>query len=231
MKRHWIAAAAAASLLAGASPAAAQYGIIPMVIGTTIGNMAASGAVDEKCLLNKRPAPEAAVAESRAGAETVMRDYLRLAAAAPRADVSAAFTAKARLRYWVRGGKDTFVTGVEDPFAHAVAEGRASVGAPVAFVRSGNGATALGLWRVEGGSGEPLGHYRVNFRREAKAWRATRMDLVEPPAEPDSVAYYCDVPGDSEAYAKAVAEREAKRERKRAARAAEAAARQGRGGG
>lgn len=231
MLRILIPAAAAVALLAGASPVAAQYGIIPAVIGTTVGNMAASGAVDVKCLLNQRPAPAGALAASQAGAEAVMRDYLRLAAAAPRADVSAAFTAKARLRFWIRGGKDTFVTHVEDPFAHHVAAGQASVAAPAAFVRSGDGATALGLWRVAGGAGEPLGHYRVNFRREAKAWRITRMDLIEPPAEPDPVAYYCNVPGDSEAYAKAVAERDAKRERKRAARAAERAAREaGRGG-
>ena len=234
MGRNLIPAAAAAALLTSASPAAAQYGIIPAVIGTTVGNMAASG-VDEKCLLNKRPAPAAAIAESQAGAEAAMRDYLRLAAAAPRTDVSAAFTGKASLRYWVRHGRDTFVTQIEDPFARDVAEGRAAVSGPLSFVRAGDGRTALGLWRVEGGSGEPLGHYRVGFRRESKAWRMTRMDLVEPPAEPDPVAYYCNFPGDSEAYAKAVAEREAKRERKRAERAArreaEAAGREGRSGG
>lgn len=88
---------------------------------------------------------------------------------------------------------------------------------------------------MEGGSGKPLAHYRVALRREAKAWRITRMDLVEPPAAPDSVDYYCHAPGDSQAYAKALAEREAKRERKRAARAAEreaeAAARNGGRGG
>ncbi|HEX8261856.1 MAG TPA: hypothetical protein VF547_03170, partial [Allosphingosinicella sp.] len=91
---------------------------------------------------------------------------------------------------------------------------------PAAFVRSGDGATALGLWRVEGPAGEPVGHYRVGFRREAKAWRITRMNLVEPPTDPDAVAYYCHAPGDSEAYAKAKAERDAKRERTRAERAA-----------
>jgi hypothetical protein len=238
MRRNWIPAlAAAAALLASGSPAPAQMAaaIIPDVIGSTLGNMAAGGAVDEKCLLNERPAPPAAIAESRAGAEAAMRDYLALAAAAPKADVSAAFTGKASLRFWLRHGRDTFVTQIEDPFAHQVAEGRATLSAPVAFVRSGNGATALGLWRVGGGAGEPVGHYRVNFRREAKAWRITRMDLIEPPADPDPVAYYCNAPGDSEAYAKAVAERDARREAKRAARAAEreaeAAARQGRRGG
>jgi hypothetical protein len=235
--RTSIAAAAAASLLGFASPAAAQMAaaIIPDVIGATVGNMAAGGAVDVKCLLNERPAEPAAVAEARAGAEAAMRDYMRLAAASPKADVTAAFTRKASLRFWLRHGKDTFATQIEDPFAHDVAAGRATMSKPLAFVRSGNGATAIGLWRVESGAAGPLAHYRANFRRESKAWRITRMDLVEPPAEPDPLAYYCNVPGDSEAYAKAVAERDAKRERKRAARAAqresEAAPRQGRRGG
>lgn len=223
------AAAAAALLLAGASPAGGQAMFIPSVIGNTVGMMAAQGADHRRCLQNKHPAPPAKIAASQAGAEAAMRDYLRLAAAAEKADVSAAFTGKAKLRFWMRGGKDMFVTQIEDPFARDVAEGRATMAGPVAFVRSGDGATALGLWRVEGGAGEPLGHYRVGFRREAKAWRITRMDLVEPPVEPDAIAYYCSVPGDAEAYAKAVAERDAKRERKRAEREAEA--RQGRRGG
>ncbi|HLL30501.1 MAG TPA: hypothetical protein VK403_05855 [Allosphingosinicella sp.] len=214
-------AAAAAALLAQASPAGAQAAFIPSVIGNTVGMMAAQGAEHKRCLLNKNPAAPAKIAESQAGAEAVMRDYLRLAAASPSADVSAVFTGKAKMRSWMRQGRDTLVTGVEDPFAHAVAEGRSAVGAPVGFVRSGDGASALGLWRIEGGAGEPLGHYRVNFRREDQAWRITRMDLVEPPAEPDPVAYYCSVPGDSEAFAKARAERDAKRERKRSARAAQ----------
>jgi hypothetical protein len=231
MIRNSMAAAAAAALLASASPAAGQAAFIPSVIGNTVGMMAAQGADQRRCLQGKHPPAPAKIAESQAGAEAAMRDYLRLAAAAPKADVSAAFTGKARLRFWMRGGHDTFVTQIEDPFAHDLAAGRATLSGPVAFVRSGDGATALGLWRVEGGAGEPLGQYRVGFRREAKAWRITRMDLVEPPADPDPVAYYCNVPGDSEAYAKAVAERDAKRERKRAARAAEAAAREGRRGG
>jgi hypothetical protein len=210
MRRDWIPAAAAAALLASASPAAGQAAFIPAVIGQTVGMMAASGAVDVKCLLNKRPIPPTAIAEARAGAEAVMRDYLRLAGAGPRTDVSAAFTHKASLRYWMRHGHDTFVSEVEDPFAHAIADGRATLSAPVAFVRAGNGATAVGLWRVEAAPGEPVVHYRVNFRREDKAWRITRMDLVEPPAEPDPVAYYCHAPGDSEAYAAArAAQREA----------------------
>jgi uncharacterized low-complexity protein len=226
------AAVAAAALLAGASPAAGQAMFIPTVIGNTVGMMAAQGADYRRCLQNKHPAAPAKIAEGRAGAESAMRDYLRLAAAAPKADVSAAFTSKAKLRFWMRQGRDTFVTQVEDPFARDVAEGRSALSGPIAYVRSGDGATALGLWRVESGSGEPLGHYRVGFRREAKAWRMTRMDLVEPPADPDPVAYYCSIPGDSEAYAKEMAEREARREARRAARReAEVAARQGRRGG
>ncbi len=228
-------AALAAAMLAGGSPAAGQSAFIPAVIGQTVGMMAASGGADEKCLLNKRAIPPAAIDEARAGAEAAMRDYLRLAAAAPKADVTAAFTRKASLRFWLRNGRDTFAAQVEDPFAHEVAGGRAVLSAPVAYVRAGDGTTAAGLWGVATRAGEPLVHYRANFRRESKGWRITRMDLVEPPAEPDPIAYYCNVPGDSEAYAKAVAERDAKRERKRAARAAqresEAASRQGRRGG
>jgi hypothetical protein len=212
--------AALALLLPTASAAEAQAMFIPSVIGATVGNMAAAAGEYRACLQGKKPAKPAAVAKARAGAEAAMRTYVAAAGASPSADVSAAFTAKAKHRSWRRGGMDGAVTGVEDPLALAVAAGRAELSGPTDFVRSGNGFSALALWRVEADHSAPIGHYRVGFRRESKLWKLTTMELVEAPAEPDPIAYYCATPGDSEAYAKAAAERKAERERKRAARAA-----------
>lgn len=216
--------AALALLLPTASAADAQAMFIPSVIGATIGNMAAAAGEYKACLQGRKPAKPEAVAKARAGTEAAMRTYLAAAGASPRADVSAAFTAKAKHRSWRRGGMDGAVTAVEDPLALAVAAGRAELTAPTNFIRSGNGLSALALWRVGSADSAPIGHYRVGFRREAKAWKLTRMELIEAPAEPDPIAYYCAVPGDSEAYARAAAERHAERERKRAARAARQAA-------
>jgi hypothetical protein len=218
--------AALAMLLPAASAAGAQSMLIPDVIGATIGNMAAAAGEYRDCLQGKKPARAEAVAAARAGADAAIRTYIAAAGAGPGADVSAAFTAKAKQRSWRRGGVDGAVTGVEDPLALAVAAGRAELTGPTSFVRSGNGASALALWRVGAvADSAPIGHYRVGFRREAKLWKLTRMELIEFPAEPDPVAYYCATPGDSEDYAKAVAERKAERERKRAARAERQAAR------
>lgn len=158
MIRNSILAAAAAALLANASPAAGQAAFIPAVIGNTVGMMAAQGAAEERCLLNKRPAGPAAIAEARAGAEAAMRDYLRLAATAPSADVSAAFTAKAKLRFWLRNGKDTFVTQVEDPFAHAVpGAARAWAHRPTSSARAtARPRSACGGWRAARASRSPI---------------------------------------------------------------------------
>jgi len=211
---------AALALLPAATAADAQAMFIPSVIGATVGNMAAAGAEYRACLQNKRPAKPEAVARAQAGAEAAMRTYLEAAGAGQRADVTAAFTVKAKHRSWKRDGIESEVSGVEDPLAVALASGRGELTGPIGFVRSGDGATALALWRVATAGEGPLGHYRAGFRREAKQWKLTRMELVGHPAEPEAIAYYCATPGDSEAYAKAKAERDARRERKRAERQA-----------
>lgn len=212
--------AAGAVLLSLVSPAGAQVSFMPDVIGATIGNMAAASARYKDCLKGKKPAKPQAVAEARGGARAALAAYLRAAGTGPGVDAAAAFTAKPKLRAWLRDGQEGAATAVDDPMAVALAAGRGKLIGPTAFVRSGDGMTALALWRVAASDEAPLGYYRTGFRREAKIWRLTRMELVSAPAEPEPVVYYCATPGDSEEYAKAVAERDAKRERKRAERAA-----------
>ena len=216
--------AAGAMLLPAVSAAQAQVVFMPDVIGATVGNMAAASARYKACLQGKKPAKPEAVAEARDGAQGALRTYLDAAGSGAGADAAAAFTAKAKLRAWLRHGKEAEVTSIEDPMAIALKSGRGELTGPTDFVRSGDGRSALGLWRVAA-TGEPLGHYWAGFRRESKIWKLTRMELVEAPAAPDPIAYYCATPGDSEEYARAVAERRAKRERKRAERAAQGASR------
>ena len=216
---------AGAILLPAMSAAEAQVAFMPDVIGATVGNMAAASARYKDCLKGKKPAKPEAVAEARDGAQGALRTYLDAAGSGAGADAAAAFTAKAKLRAWLRDGKEGEVTSVEDPMAVALKSGRGALTGPTDFVRSGDGRSALGLWRVAADGEEPLGHYRAGFRRESKTWKLTRMELVAAPGAPDPVAYYCSVPGDSEDYAKAVAERRAKKERRRAERAAQGASR------
>lgn len=217
--------AAVAILLPAASVAGAQVVFMPDVIGATVGNMAAAAGRYKDCLKGKKPAKPEAVAEARDGAQGALRTYLDAAGSGAGADVAAAFTAKAKLRAWLRDGKEGELTSVEDPMAVALKSGRGELTGPTDFVRSGDGRSALGLWGVASVDEGPLGHYRAGFRRESKTWKLTRMELVAAPAAPDPIAYYCATPGDSEDYAKAVAERRAKRERKRAKRAAQSASR------
>lgn len=216
--------AAGAMLLPALSAAEAQVAFMPDVIGATVGNMAAASARYKECLQGKKPAKPEAVAAARDGAQGALRTYLDAAGSGPGADAAAAFTAKAKLRAWLRQGKEAEVTSIEDPMAVALASGRGELTA-TDFVRSGDGRSALGLWRVATVDAGELGHYRAGFRRESKSWKLTKMELVEAPGAPDPIAYYCATPGDSEEYAKAVAERRAKRERKRAERAAQSASR------
>lgn len=210
--------AAGATLLFLGSPAGAQVSFMPDVIGSTVGNMAAASARYKDCLKGRKPAKPQAVAEARGGARAALGAYLRAAGAGSGADAAFAFTAKPKLRAWLRDGREGAVTAVDDPMAVALAAGRGKLIGPTDFVRSGDGATALALWRVAGDAA-PLGYYRTGFRREAKIWRLTRLELVSAPADPEPVAYYCATPGDSEAYEKAIAERDSKRERKRVERA------------
>lgn len=211
-------ALAALMLLPAASAAGAQSMLIPDVIGATVANMTAASGALKACLQGKTPARPEAVAEARAGAEAAMLAYVAAAAGSSPADAGAVFTAKAKLRSWRRGDKEGIVTALEDPLARAIDGGGAELIGPTDFIRSGDGAGALASWRVAAPGEAPLGYYRAALRRESKRWKLTRLELVEPPAEPDPIAYYCSTPGDSEAYAKAVAERDAKRERKRAER-------------
>lgn len=227
MMRSVPVAAALASALCLASPASAQ-GIIPSVIGATIGNMAAANAEYEQCLSGKAP-KESKVAVVRGRSQAAMGDYVRLAGAAAPADAASAFSRKAKLRGWSSGGQAGDVSAVDDPIARALAADGGALPPPERFVFSGDRRSATGIWivRADGPDGAPLGHYRAAFRPEGpfqpqggQLWKITRLELVAGAADPAELTQYCSVPGDVEQHRIAVEEYRAERARKKAEKAA-----------
>lgn len=221
-------ALALGAFLGVASPAFAQ-GLIPSVIGATIGNMAAAGA-EAKCLRGE--APSAGKVESaRVAAEIAMRQYLSIAARPGPVDASSAFTTRAKRKGWQVGGVPGKTNAVDDPLARAFAASGSSAPAPAAFYRASDGQSSLGLWVLPfADASTPLGHYRVSFRREAETWKIHRLELVEGDSAPAPASQYCHKPGDVEAHRAMVAEWEAKRARKKAEKEARRAARESGGG-
>ena len=203
--------------------ASAQYGVIPDVIGATIGNMVAEQREEAQCLSGQLPSPKALLA-AREGAEATMRNYLKLAAGGGPADVSPAFTRKTSLRKWFAGDKWGDVAAVRDPWAASLAASGAALPTPVSFIRSGDGQTALGAWAVDSAKSGPAApnksHYRVGFRSERGEWKITHMELLRGEQEAPSITQYCHVPGDVEKYQAKLESIEAERQRRKAARAA-----------
>jgi hypothetical protein len=196
----------------GASPGSAQ-----IWIGQIAGEMAAN-ASEARCLNGQLQSP-AKIAEAQAFAASVMQDYWRAASAADVTDVSIAFHPTGEAE-WVNAGevrKARALAAIHDPFA------RAGVSDPptlIGFVRSGDGFTTRGLWRV-GSAENPTGYYLVGFRRLVYVWKAAHIELLPAATE---VAQYCHKPGDVEIYKADVAKQEAERAARRAAREAARAA-------
>lgn len=189
------------------------------VIGATVAASVASAA-ESRCLSGRVvPAPEA-VADALGPAVASLNNYLTLAGTSQSFDASPAFTRKSKLREVWRDDRQLLVQDVDDPLARALASGKARLGGPLNFIRSGDARTALGSWRVSAEDEvTPDGHYLVLFRKEGEEWKITRLELLTRGAPPPIVAHYCHVPGDIEAHMAQVAEIEAERERKRAEKA------------
>lgn len=214
-----------------AAPAAAQ-GIIPSVIGATIGNMVAQNSAYARCLSGEAPkAKKISLALGRT--QAAMSAYMRLAGAAPAADASAAFTHKQKLWSWSMGGQAGEVGAIDDPVARAHIARGSALPAPTSFVLSGDQRSAAGIWIVPGQSegDAPLGHYRVSFRPEGRslpqggqAWKVTSIEVIAGSAEAAPVAQYCSKPGDVEEHRIAVEKYKEERARKKAEKAARRAA-------
>jgi hypothetical protein len=194
-----------------AQPAQAQ------IIGIVIGNMVAQGK-RAQCM-SGTPLPASEIAEARDPALAVMRAYWSSAASAASVDVTPAFHARGGAD-WRSGGiahGRTQLKRISDPLAHA--PGAALAAEPVTFVRSGEGGTARGLWRVSR-EGEPVGHYLADFSRRGSVWKLRRLELFSAGATPPPVTQYCSEPGDVEEAKAAEQEREARRAARRAEREA-----------
>jgi hypothetical protein len=153
-------------------------------------------------------------AQAEAGAEAAMRTYLALAGVAKGADASSAFIPKSRLRGRERVDGKQMIGEVDDPLARAIAAGEAEL-EPVVVIRSGQGETAIGQWKVRTFGGTPRGHYWVWFRPENGIWKITRLEILFEPSRPtQTMSRYCLMPGDMDIYRQKIARREARRIRR-----------------
>jgi hypothetical protein len=189
-----------------ASQAAAQYSVIPDVLGSMISNMAAAKA-ERECLIGlKPPAPEK-VEEARTAAEVLMKRYVAAAGATDALDATPYFTRKKSLRFWGRNGAKGRLEAADDPLAHAVAGGASVTSGD--FFRASDLKTAIGLWTVNAADGAIVGRYRGQFRAEGDSWILTRLDVVDGAQELGFVSPFCHIPGDIDAFKTNVAKMQA----------------------
>ena len=191
-----------AVLLAGTlTPAWAAHaqGVIPSAISNAIMNSNRSSGPPAPCMRGETGS-ERQIAEARADAQEVMQIYLARAGAGVSADASAAFTRREAERIWRSGDTQGRANAVDDPLARAVAAGTGR-STPAAFVRSGDGRTAQGVWLLTSAEGATrLGHYEIMFRREGGGLRITSLTLMQGSDEPVPIRQYCQSPGDVEQY-------------------------------
>ena len=206
-----LAAVAASSQMA--APAAAQ-----IWIGQIAGE-AVSREMEARCMSGV-PLPPDEIQEARDPSTAAMRVYWERVSAAAPADVTPAYHARGRAD-WVLGSQvhgRAHLRQISDPFATQA--GATFNPAPIAFVRSGSGHTARGLWSITNGDGAVSGHYLADFGRRSGAWKLQRLELLTGNLPPPAVAQYCHEPHDVERARAEAEERRIRREARRAAREA-----------
>jgi hypothetical protein len=206
----------AARLAVGAVALAAAPAFGQAWIGTMVGNMVAQAA-EARCM-SGTPLPEKEIAEAHEPAVRMMQLYWSRAAAADKADISAAYhpSGKAEWKMGDRTVRRCGLVAIEDRLARA--PGAALAGEPIAFVRAGDSGGARGLWLVGGAGG---GYYLAEFKRQAGVYKLASIQLYAGGAAVPAVTQYCHKAGDIEAYRQRMAEAAAKRAARKAAREAQ----------
>jgi hypothetical protein len=190
-------AAVACAALAFAAPAMAQ-GLIPTVIGATIGNAVANGAGahEAKCRSGTL-LPEAEVLKAKASAQATMRTYFAIAGASETADVSAAFK-RGRGGLWISFEGAARAKAVDDATARRFHAAGGAVPEPLGFVRSGDGQSARGVWLLTVASPagpQSLAAYVGDFQPRDGQWKLTTLRRAAPAKAPP-VVQYCHGRGD-----------------------------------
>ena len=199
MNGRSVTAAVLAAASALAAPASAQ-GVITDAIGSTMGNFNRGGGGPGSGCLSGDPLSARQFQRVRTRSHAAMQAYLALAGASESADVTSTFVRDEIKRSWVSGGTSVPVNAVNDPLARALAAGAARLAEPT-FIAAGNGRSAQVVWPLISSDGERrLGHYRLDLRRESRAFRITRLELIEGPTEPAPIRQYCQDPGDVEEF-------------------------------
>jgi hypothetical protein len=209
-----------------AAPASAQ-----IWIGQIVGNMIAQGqqqAQEHACMMGT-PQAQPEVDETRSPTAELMSRYWDAARKGP-VDLAPFYHESGKKR-WTAGkttvGPNKFGK-VTDPLATTA--GLTLEPQPVGFLRSGDGATVQGQWRVLAPDGSEAGRLDASFTRQIGVWRLRTLHVLHVGEAVPAVAAFCHKPGDIEPYKVAFAEQERlraeKRARKEAARAARERARQ-----
>lgn len=207
-KRLLCTVAGIAAVMSIAPPAHAQ--VIVDTIGQAVGNSIGTrrDRLPESCIRGEPPS-QRRLASALEDAEGAMRLYLVGAGSGAPADVSAAFSRRPRVAYWTVDGQESPVSAVHDPLAQLMTSGTGRVGSASAFVRSGDGHSALGIWQLMAADGTTrLGHYRASFLRESRTYRIAELEVVQGAVEPAPISQYCATPGDVDEEARLLREEE-----------------------
>lgn len=193
MRMDRLRAAAAAAVLAGVGymPSASAQAWIGQIAGDMVGQAIAAQR-EQACMIGT-PMSDSEVAEARAPALAVMPAYFASAGADGR--ISTHFNLDKRAR-WIDGEASVGMAELDrqrDPFART---GLSLDPAPIAFVRAGDGSSALGQWTVRDAPGSAGGTYTARFTRSKGAWRLSTLQLAPARQYVDPVEQYCHSPGD-----------------------------------
>ena len=179
--------------LLGSGPAHAQAWI-----GQVVGDMMAQGAAAqrEQACMTGTAMPDSEVAETRPSAAAAMTGYWQaVRGGGGSANVTAFYQAEGKVG-WKSGETNLglpALTRVSDPFA---APGNDMESAPIGYVRSGDGRTVRGQWRVKRADGSTAGIYDALFRRVDGTWKLSQLTLLSPREYAEPVVQFCHKPND-----------------------------------
>jgi len=185
----------ACAVAAGSFAACAGSSHAQIWIGQIVGDMAAgqAAAQREQACMSGAAMSEKEIAEARIPALATMQGYF--------ADAKAGASFAQRFQpdgksLWMTAGARAGVAELgrqRDPTAGGDS---ALDSAPVAFVRAGDGASAMGQWVARAGSGNPVATYTATFSRKAGVWRLSTLSQSAARAYVDPVTQYCHKAGD-----------------------------------
>jgi hypothetical protein len=169
--------------------------VMPSVIGSVVGHMAAADT--EAACMSGTSLPQNEINEARDPAIAVMQQYF--ASAQSGKAKSNAFHLDSKT-HWVAGALNTGAEGIDAATDPLAVEGRTLMPRPLRFYRAGIGAAALGQWVVQDPRGSVVGVYTGMFLRRSGNWRLHDLTISQAGEKVAPAVQFCHVQGDVTKY-------------------------------